>query len=100
MTIIILERSPESLRGLLSRWLMELRAGVFIGTVSAAVRQELFKLIEERLGLVGAAIFVWTTNNEQGYTAQILGDPNRVVSDFDGLFLTTILSSHNQPESF
>ena len=90
MIVIVIERAPESLRGLLTRWLTELRAGVFVGKVSAAVRQELFDLIKHKLGLVGSAIFVYTTNTEQGYVIDIMGDPNRIVRDFDGLLLTMV----------
>ena len=41
MIVMILENVPTSLRGELSRWLLEPRAGVFVGHVSARVRDKL-----------------------------------------------------------
>ena len=38
MVVMILERVPVLLRGELTRWLLEVRAGVFVGTMSAGVR--------------------------------------------------------------
>ena len=40
--IMIPERVPQSLRGELTRWLLELKAGVFVGRVSAMVRERLW----------------------------------------------------------
>ncbi len=50
MMVLVLERVPPSLRGELTRWLLELRAGVFVGTVSALVRERLWQLACERMG--------------------------------------------------
>ncbi len=41
MVVIILEKVPAGLRGELTRWLLELKAGVFVGKVSAMVRERL-----------------------------------------------------------
>lgn len=39
VTILILERVSPSLRGLLSRWLMEVQARVFVRNVNEVVRR-------------------------------------------------------------
>ena len=44
MVILILECVPSSLRGELTRWMLELKAGVFVGTMSAMVRDRLWEL--------------------------------------------------------
>jgi len=38
MTVIILERVPVGVRGELTRWMLEIHTGVFVGTLSARVR--------------------------------------------------------------
>jgi len=45
MVVMILECVPESLRGELSRWLLEPKAGVFVGTVTATVRERLWERV-------------------------------------------------------
>ena len=42
MVILLLERVSPSLRGELTRWLLEPKAGVFVGNVSALVREKLW----------------------------------------------------------
>ncbi len=45
MVVIILESVPTSVRGELTRWLLELHAGVFVGNISAMVRDKLWEMI-------------------------------------------------------
>jgi CRISPR-associated protein Cas2 len=45
MVVIILESVPVSLRGELTRWMLELRAGVFVGSLSAMVRDKLWEMV-------------------------------------------------------
>ena len=42
MLVIVLENAPMRLRGRLSLWMLELRAGVYIGKVSARHRQRIW----------------------------------------------------------
>ena len=39
MILMSLERTPASLRGELSRWLMEIRTGVYLGHVEVLARR-------------------------------------------------------------
>ncbi|XFA73737.1 type I-E CRISPR-associated endoribonuclease Cas2e [Thermosynechococcaceae cyanobacterium Okahandja] len=86
MIVIVVENVKPSLRGELSRWLFELKAGVFAGRVSAIVRDELWSMIETKLGK-GSAVMIYTQNTEQGFGARILGTPSHTLEDIDGLFL-------------
>ena len=45
MIVMTLERVPPSLRGELTRWLIEVQTGVYVGTVSAAVRDLLWEKV-------------------------------------------------------
>ena len=48
MLVMILEKVPVSLRGELSRWLIEPKTGVFLGSPSARVRDELWDLARKK----------------------------------------------------
>lgn len=89
MTVLILERVPTSLRGELTRWLLELRAGVFVGEVSAMVRDKLWEMACERAG-GGAAILLHSAAKEQGFAMRTWGLPEREVVDFEGLALLRV----------
>lgn len=89
MLVMILERVPPSLRGELSRWLIEPRAGVFVGNVSALVRDKLWEKCGKRLK-GGAMMQLWSTNNEQGYAIRSEGTNDREVVDYEGVQLIRI----------
>jgi CRISPR-associated protein Cas2 len=86
VVVMILERVSPSLRGELTRWLLEPRAGVFVGTVSALVRDKLWQKVCASVG-EGGATLIHSSNTEQGFAVQLWGDPSRVITDFEGLWL-------------
>ncbi|MFB8029466.1 MULTISPECIES: type I-E CRISPR-associated endoribonuclease Cas2e [unclassified Streptomyces] len=67
MTIIVLTNCSAGLRGFLTRWLLEISAGVFIGNPSARIRDLLWAEVQQYAGQ-GRALLAHTTNNEQGFT--------------------------------
>ncbi|MGW1075166.1 type I-E CRISPR-associated endoribonuclease Cas2e [Streptomyces sp. NPDC002537] len=67
MTVIILANCPAGLRGFLTRWLLEISPGVFLGSPSARVRDILWAEIRQYSGQ-GRALLVHQADNEQGYT--------------------------------
>lgn len=86
MVILVLDRVPTGLRGELSRWMVELKAGVFIGTLSAEVRERLWRLaVEKSKG--GALFLAFPARREQRYELRTHGQSTREVVDFDGLQL-------------
>ena len=92
MIVMILENVPASLRGELSRWLIEPLAGVFVGNVSGMVRDKLWEMVCSKTG-EGGSMLIWTTNNEQGYAIRHWGKTSRYILDWDGLQLVTIPES-------
>lgn len=66
MTVIVLTNCPAGLRGFLTRWLLEISAGVFIGNPSARVRDVLWAEVQEYADQ-GRALLAHSTNNEQGF---------------------------------
>ena len=89
MVVLILENVPRSLRGELSRWMVEVDTGVFVGSLSATVRDLLWGKCVERAA-AGRCCMVYRTNNEQGFTVRIAGYEDRTVRDFDGLYLVSL----------
>ncbi|MCZ2079098.1 MAG: type I-E CRISPR-associated endoribonuclease Cas2e [Bryobacterales bacterium] len=86
MVVMILERVPISLRGELTRWLLEVRAGVFAGTISARVRDKLWERACGAMG-GGAGMLIHNADTEQGFSVRFWGKTGRSVVDYEGLTL-------------
>lgn len=91
MVVMVLERVPPGLRGELTRWMLELHAGVFVGNVSALVRDKLWERVCSGMN-GGAGLLVHSTDNEQGFAIRFWGATNRWVEDFEGLTLVRVPS--------
>lgn len=84
MVMIVLTACPAGLRGHLTRWLIEVSPGVFVGRVNARLRDELWKLILE-LVKDGRAIMTYSTREtEQGFDFRVHRH-DWSVEDFEGL---------------
>lgn len=86
MLMLVVERATPGLHGELTRWLLEPHTGVFVGDVSAMVRDLLWELVQEKVR-GGAALLVYSTDSEQGYHIRTCGNTKRNVLEFDGLQL-------------
>lgn len=86
MVIILLEKVPASLRGELTRWMIEPKTGVFVGKLSAMVRDRLWDRVCTG-NTTGAGMLVHAIDSEQGYTFRLHGTTSKTVVDFDGLSL-------------
>jgi CRISPR-associated protein Cas2 len=89
MVVMILERVPPGLRGELSRWFLEAKAGVFVGRVSARVRERLWKK-SCSLAKDGGCVMIHNSDGEQGFRISSWGKTARSIEDFEGLFLVRI----------
>jgi CRISPR-associated protein Cas2 len=87
MTILILESVPSSLRGELSRWFLEPKAGLFVGCPTSLVRVLLWQRICHNLGPLSGAVLIYSSSNEAGYEIETHGDTRRRIRDVDGLQL-------------
>ena len=86
MVVIILEKVAPSLRGELTRWLIEPHTGVFVGHVSGLVRDRLWDKCC-RHTKDGGVVQLWSTNNEQRFAVRTWGSTQREIVDFEGLQL-------------
>lgn len=85
MVVVTLTDCPPKLRGDLTKWLMEINTGVYVGKVSARIREMLWTRICENLSQ-GRATMVYSTNNEQGMEFCVHNSAWKPV-DFDGIQL-------------
>lgn len=86
MLVIVTENVPPRLRGRLAVWLVEARAGVYVGDPSKRLREHIWNQVIEGID-EGNAVMVWTTNTESGYDIMTIGANRRIPVDFDGLRL-------------
>ena len=86
MVVMILEKVPTSLRGELTRWLIEPHTGVFVGHVSALVREKLWEKCCDK-SKEGGVLQIWSTNNEQRFEMRAFGVTQRTIVDFEGIQL-------------
>lgn len=86
MLVVVTENVPPRLRGRLAVWLLEVRAGVYVGDVSRRVREMIWHHISE-LAEEGNVIMAWATNTESGFDFITYGKNRRFPVDFDGLRL-------------
>jgi len=88
MLVIVVENAPPRLRGRLALWLLEIRAGVYVGRYSRRVRERIWadvvNLIED-----GDAVMAWVAPTDQGFDFATAGGNRRKPVDFDGLKLVS-----------
>lgn len=90
MLVIVVENVPPRLRGRLALWLLEVRAGVYVGKVSRRVREMIWSTVTYSIN-DGNAVMAWTTNTESGYDFLTLGANRRIPKEMDGLQLVSFL---------
>lgn len=86
MLMVVTENVPPRLRGRLAIWLLEVRAGVYVGDVSRRTRE----MIWQQLAVGhedGSVVMAWASRSESGFDFQTLGRNRREPVDHDGLRL-------------
>jgi CRISPR-associated protein Cas2 len=90
MLVIVVENVPPRLRGRLALWLLEVRAGVYVGEYSRRVREMIWQQVGAGIE-DGNAVMVWSTNTESGFDFLTLGKNRRIPVELDGLKLVSFL---------
>ena len=90
MLVVVTENVPPRLRGRLAIWLLEIRAGVYVGDVSKRIREMIWEQITA-LAEIGNVAMAWATNTESGFDFQTFGENRRVPVDYDGLRLVSFM---------
>ncbi len=82
--------APEGLRGHLTRWMVEVAAGVFVGTPNSRVRDRIWDLLADRIR-DGQVIMVEPSENEQGWSVRTAGPDRWYSVDYEGVILSARL---------
>lgn len=90
MLVIVVENVPPRLRGRLAIWLLEVRAGVYVGNVTRKVREMIWDNVTKGME-DGNAMMAWSTNTESGYDFLTWGSNRREPVEMDGLKLVSFL---------
>ncbi len=83
--VLTMTDCPIGLRGDLTKWLLEISPGVFVGQVSARVRDNLWEHIQKTIKN-GRVTMVFNTNNEQRLDFRVHNSTWEPI-DFDGIKL-------------
>ncbi|WP_028292402.1 type I-E CRISPR-associated endoribonuclease Cas2e [Oceanobacter kriegii] len=86
MIVVVTEAVPDRLRGRLAVWLLEIRAGVYVGDVSRRIREMIWQQVDA-LAEDGNVVMAWATNTESGFDFVTYGKNRRMPVDLDGLRL-------------
>ena len=90
---IILTAVPPNIRHALTRWMIEPAPGVFVGTISARVRDQLWDTIEQATH-GGWGLLIHPADTEQGFAIRSCGTERRHIIDWDDLQLVAIPAEH------
>lgn len=86
MLVIVVEGAPPRLRGRLAVWLLEVRAGVYVGTYGRRVREMIWGQVQAYID-EGNAVIAWAASNDAGFSFDTCGANRRVPVDLDGFRL-------------
>ncbi len=95
MLVIVVENVPPRLRGRLAVWLLEIRAGVYVGDLSKRVREMIWNQVKQGCG-DGNAVMAWSMNTESGFDFITIGKNRRVPVEMDGIKLVSFLPLENR----
>lgn len=88
MTVLVLTAVSIGLRGDITRWLIEVAPGVFVGKISRRVRDHLWDRVRDAMRH-GNALMICNARTEQGWHITTLGEDRWKPVDYDGLVLMT-----------
>ena len=90
MLVIVAENAPPRLRGRLAVWLVEVRAGVYVGNISRRVREMIWDTVTKGIE-DGNAVMAWSTNTESGFDFLTWGSNRREPVELDGIKVVSFL---------
>ena len=98
MLVIAVSNAPPRLRGRLAVWLLEIRAGVYVGNYSRRTREMIWSQVKAEID-DGDAIIAWAASNDAGYDFDTCGVNRRIPVDLDGMKLVQFLPQPTNTET-
>jgi CRISPR-associated protein Cas2 len=86
MLMVVVENVPSRLRGRLAVWLLEVRAGVYVGNYSRRTREMIWEQVKRNVEN-GNAVIAWTSSNDAGFDFETYGQNRRRPIEYEGLRL-------------
>jgi CRISPR-associated protein Cas2 len=86
MMTVVVENAPPRLRGRLAVWLLEVRAGVYVGNYSRRTREMIWEQVKGAIE-TGNAVIIWDSPTDAGFSFETCGSNRREPVDFDGYHL-------------
>ena len=86
MMVVAVNDAPPRLRGRLAVWLLEVRAGVYVGAYSRRTREMIWEQVRALIG-DGDAVMVWAAPTDSGFDFETVGANRRRPVLLDGLHL-------------
>lgn len=95
--VIVTEAAPSRLRGRIAVWLLEVRAGVYVGDYNRRIREYIWNQVREGIE-DGNAVLIWRdSGQEAGFGFDTVGKNRRVPVDFDGVRLVEFMEEAALP---
>lgn len=86
--VLILHKVRPSIRGRLTRWLIQPQTGVYVGHPSARIRERIWQLVRDEIDSHGgSAVLIHPEASEQGCRILTHGETPKRMVDFEGLVL-------------
>ena len=98
MIVAVTENVPARLRGRLALWLVEVRAGVYVGDYSLRTRERIRRELEKHVD-EGNAVLVWSEGSESGFDFWTIGPNRRQPVELDGIKLVSFRPPDETGES-
>ncbi len=86
MLVIVVENAPPRLRGRLAVWLLEVRAGVYVGAYGRRVREMIWAQVCAYIA-DGSGVIAWAAPNDAGFEFDTCGRNRRMPVNLDGFRL-------------
>lgn len=90
MVIYSLELAPQRLRGVLARFCLEIRSGLFVGRLDGRMREQLWEKVLQLATKRTRAVMIWREPTEQGYAFRTYGKDRRQPIIVDGIWLVAM----------
>ena len=85
MIVLYLSACPAGVRGDVTKWLIEIATGVYVGQLSLRTREALWERVCKHAGS-GSAVMICSARNEQGFIYYVHNSSWEPV-DYDGITL-------------
>lgn len=87
MTVLIVENTPDKVRGLLKRWFVEPKPNVFVGTINKRTREKVLQYILKYAPPDLAVLVIYDDSNSQGFSIRRFRDTSRIERVVSGHYL-------------